>query len=308
MNWLIFVAIAVTFDSLRIFIDNYVSDVYFKGTGAVAQKFYYSWYNFVGAIILLVILGLNVNIDNISILLLFVLSGFLSGLAGVPYCKALEIDDSTNLVIFTQLSPVLYLILGWSFLGEQFSPTQLATFVAIIAAPILIVLTTRKRSRKVKLRAVFYSFMYVFIAVIGNLVFVKADDLAEWSLVQELSLIFIGRGLADLIIVMCVKKWRKRAAVVFKKSRKKVLRPITINVIVGFIKDIGYRGALTMAPAVAMASAASDAIEPIVIFFMGIVLTLIWPKFGREKLNKKSVIVHLAATILVVIGISILQM
>ena len=308
MNWLIFVAIAVIFDSLRIYIDNYVSDVYFKGRGAVAQKFFYSWYNLIFAAVILIILGLNVSLDSIFILLLFVLSGLFSGFAGVPYCKALEIDDSTNLGIFTQLSPVLYLVLGWVFLGEQFSPIQLAAFVAIIAAPILIVATTRKRSRKVKLRAVFFAFMYVFIAVVGNLIFVKADDLAEWNLIQELALIFIGRGIADLLIVSCVKKLRKRASVVWKKSRKKVLRPITINFVVGFLKDIGYRGALVMAPAVAMASAASDAIEPIVIFFMGIILTLIWPKFGREKLNRKSIIIHLIATILVVIGISILQM
>lgn len=307
MNWLVFVAIAVVFDSLRIFIDNYVSDVYFKGRDAVAQKFFYGWCNLLFGFILLIILGLTITSDNLSALLFIIVSGVFSGIAGIPYCKALEIDDSTNLGIFTQLSPVLYLIFGWIFLGEQFSPTQLAAFIAIIAAPIMIVLTTRKRSRKVKLRAVFYAFMYVFIAVIGNLIFVKGDGIADWTLIQELALVFIGRGIADIFIIGGVKKWRTRFKVVLKKSRKKVLRPLIINYGVGFLKDIGYRGALVMAPAVAMASAASDAIEPIVIFFMGLVLTLIWPKFGREKLNKKSVFVHFIATILVVIGITILQ-
>jgi hypothetical protein len=57
-----------------------------------------------------------------------------------------------------------------------------------------------------------------------------------------------------------------------------------------------------------MASAASDSVTPVVIFFMGIVLTLIWPKFGREKLNRKNVLVHLVATMLVVIGIVLLQL
>lgn len=308
MNWLAFVAIAVTFDSLRIFIDNYVSDVYFKGTGAVAQKFFYGWANLIAGFLILIILGLNITPETILPLFLIIFAGALSGLSGVPYCKALEIEDSTNLGIFIQLSPVLYLILGWVFLGEQFSSTQLIAFAAIIAAPILIVLTTKKRSRKVKLKAVFYSFLYVLIAVIGNLIFVKSNELVEWNLIQELALIFIGRGIADILIVGCVKKWRRRFFAVLKKSRKKVLRPLIIDYFVGFIKDIGYRGALIMAPAVAIASASSDAIEPIVIFFMGIVLTLIWPKFGREKLNRKSVLVHLAATVLVVIGIVILQM
>lgn len=308
MNWLVFVALAVTFDSLRIFIDNYVSDVYFKGREATAQKFFYGWCNLGFGLMILLLLGLTVTEQTFMPLLLFVLSGIFSGVAGIPYVWALELDDSTNLGIFTQLSPVLYLILGWIFLGEQFSPIQLVAFALIIAAPILIVATTRKRSRKVKLRAVFYAFMYVFIAVIGNMIFVEADELVEWSLVQELALVFIGRGIADVLIIGGVKKWRRRFFVVLKKSRKKLLRPLTINYIVGFFKDIGYRGALITAPAVAMASAASDSIEPIVIFFMGLMLTLVWPKFGREKLNRKSVMVHLTATILVVVGISILQM
>ena len=308
MNWLIFVALAVTFDSLRIFIDNYTSDVYFKGRDSVAQKLFYGWVNVIAGPLLLIVLGFSMTMEHLPLAGFLILSGALSSIAGIPYYKALEIDDSTNLGIFTQLAPVMYLILGWFFLDEEFSPAQLIAFAIIIAAPVLIILTTKKNSRKVKLRAVFLAFLYVLIAVIGNLIFVKADDAANWNLFEELALVFIGRGLANIVIVYTRPKWHKRFKRVLKSSNKRVLRPLIANSIVGFIKDIGYRGALITAPAVALASAASDAVEPIVIFFMGIVLTLIWPKFGREKLNRKSVMVHLAATILVVIGISILQM
>ena len=79
------------------------------------------------------------------------------------------------------------------------------------------------------------------------------------------------------------------------------------NFCIGTAKEFTYRAALATAPTVAMASVASDSSEPIVIFFMGLLLTLLWPKFGREKLDKKSIIVHLVATALVVTGIIILQ-
>ena len=36
--WLIFIGITLIVDSLRIFIDNYVSDVYFKGKNAVINE------------------------------------------------------------------------------------------------------------------------------------------------------------------------------------------------------------------------------------------------------------------------------
>ena len=43
MSWLIFVAAAVLFDSARIYADNYSSDVYFKGRGAVSQKLFFTY-------------------------------------------------------------------------------------------------------------------------------------------------------------------------------------------------------------------------------------------------------------------------
>lgn len=306
MNWLIFVAITVFLDSIRIYIDNYVSDVYFKSSGAVAQKFFYGYSYLVLAAIVLIAINFNFLEANYLTVGLIILSGALTSFAGIPYYKALEIEDSTNLSIFMQLAPVLYLILGWFFLNEKFSPMQLVAFIVIIAAPALIIFSARKRSRKVKIRAAILATIYVIIAVIGNLIFVKAHA-GTLSFASEIAFLFIGKGVANLIIVYGRPKWRRRFKNVLKASNKKVLRPLITNAIIGAIKDLSYRGALITAPAVALASAASDATTPIVIFFMGLVLTLIWPKFGREKLDRKTIIVHLSATALVVIGILILQ-
>ena len=291
---------------MRIFIDNYASDVYFKGNGAVSQKLFYGYAYLLLSSVILVFTGFNIFVTSWSVIAIVILSGILASVAGIPYYKALEIEDSTNLGIFIQLAPILYLVLGWIFLGETITPTQFIAFFVILAAPLLIILTTRKRSRKVKLRAVFYAFLFVLIAVISNLIFVKAST-PDLNFASSIALLFIGKGIANLVIVYMRPKWRKRFRNVLKSSHRKVLRPLIINSCIGAIKDFAYRGALIAAPAVALASAASDSAEPIVIFFMGLVLTIIWPKFGREKLNRKTVLVHLIATVLVVAGIVLLQ-
>lgn len=307
MNWIVLVVAAVILDALRIFIDNFTSDTFFKGRDAVGQKWFYGFvYIIAGSIILLFSVFNNFNIGVVAAGL-FVLSGILSSVAGIPYFKALEIENSTNLGIFIQMAPIFYLILGWFLLDEKFSPIQLVAFAIIIAAPILIVATTRKRSRKVKLRAVFYAILYVLVAVIANLIFVKTDH-PDFGFTNEIALVFIGKGIGNIAIMFIKPKWRKRFYHIYKISKRRVLWPLILNSIVGIGKDFAYRGALIVAPAVAIASAATDSVEPIVIFFMGVVLTLIWPKFGREKLDKKTVLVHLLATILVVIGIVIIQM
>ncbi|MBR5647816.1 EamA family transporter [Candidatus Saccharibacteria bacterium] len=307
MNWLVLVAIATLLDSARIFIDNYTSDYYFKGKDAVSQKFFYGYAILITAIPILIIHSGDIFSTSITTILLLILSGFMHGISGIPYFKALELDDSTNLGIFIQMAPILYLVLGCLFLGESFSAWQLVAIAVILLAPILIVATTRKRSRKIRLRAVFYSFIYVFIAVVSNLIFVQVSGSGDLSLLPEVGLIMVGKSIANLTIVYSIPKLRRRFKYVAKTSHYKVLRPMICNHLIGFIKEFAYRGALIAAPAVAIASAASDSVTPVVIFFMGIVLSIIWPNFGREKLNRKNVIVHLIATILVVTGIIILQ-
>ena len=305
MNWLILVLITVIFDSIRIYIDNYISDTYFKSRGAVSQKLFYGYLFIIFAGIMMCITG--VDISNPYALVMFTLSGILASFAGIPYYRALELDDSTNLGIFVQLAPILYLILGWLFLGETFSPIQLLAFAIILSGPLLIVLTTRKRSRKIKLKAVMYSFIYVIIAVAGNFIFIKQNAAnLQLNFFTEMAFVFLGKGIGNLIIIYAKPKWRKRFIDVVK-HKKIMLRPLASSAVFSITKDFTYRAALVLAPTAAIASAASDSTEPIVIFFMGIVLTLIWPNFGREKLNKKSVLVHLIATVLVVIGIIMLK-
>ena len=305
MNWLILVLITVIFDSIRIYIDNYISDTYFKGRGAVSQKLFYGYLFIIFAGIMMCITG--VDISNPYALVMFTLSGILASFAGIPYYRALELDDSTNLGIFVQLAPILYLVLGWLFLGETFSPIQLLAFAIILSGPLLIVLTTRKRSRKIKLKAVMYSFIYVIIAVAGNFIFIKQNAAnLQLNFFTEMAFVFLGKGIGNLIIIYAKPKWRKRFIDVVK-HKKIMLRPLASSAVFSITKDFTYRAALVLAPTAAIASAASDSTEPIVIFFMGIVLTLIWPNFGREKLNKKSVLVHLIATVLVVIGIIMLK-
>ena len=306
MNWLVLVALAVIFDSLRIFTDNYTSDVYFKGRQAASQKLYHGYIHIVIYGIILAFTGFNFFTTEITPLILLIISGALASIAGIAYFKALELDDSTNIGIFTQLSPVFYLILGWFFLGDTFSPLQLVAFVIILSAPFLIVFTTRKRSRKIKIRAVIYAFLYVIIAVTGNLLFVKAND-SSINFVQEIGIIYLSSGVVDVILAYTVKNWRHRFRTVAKQSKGKIYVPLLANTLFGLIKQFSYRGALVTAPAVALASVAADSTEPIVIFFLGLVLTLIWPKFGREKLTRKTVLVHLIATALVVVGVVLLQ-
>lgn len=306
MTWLAFIGITLVVDALRIFTDNYVSDVYFKGRNAASQKLFYGYSISLVSIIILAITGFNFDAFTPNLFFALVIAGIISAISGVFYFKALEIDNSTNLGIFIQLAPVMYLILGWVFLGETISLIQLVSFLIIISAPALIIATTHKRSRNIQIKAAIYSFLYVLIAVISNLIFVKANT-AEVSFITTTALLLLSKSLTNIILVYSVPKWNRRYHTVVKQSKGKVYRPMIANTIIGISKEFVYRAALVTAPSVALASAVSDSSGPIVIFFMGIVLTLVWPKYGREKLERKTILVHIVAILLIVAGVVLLQ-
>ncbi|MBQ6461440.1 EamA family transporter [Candidatus Saccharibacteria bacterium] len=306
MNWIIFIAINIISASMAIFIDNYVTDFYFKGREANSVKTLSGFAYVIYAIVMALIFGINFqDADVLSIILIFS-TGIISSIGSIPYLKALECDDSINLGIFIQSAPVLYLILGWFLLGESFSPLQLVSFAIILSAPVIILLNTRKRSRKVRLKAIMYASLFIITYVASALIFVMENG-SGLNLTSSLAIVLFGKGIGNILIVAFKPKWRKRFRHVVKESKNKALIPITINTVVAVVADFSYRIGLATAPTVAFASAISDTGEPIAIFFLGLVLTLIWPKFGREKLDRKTVRVHLIATVLVVIGIIIMQ-
>ena len=73
------------------------------------------------------------------------------------------------------------------------------------------------------------------------------------------------------------------------------------------ISDFTYYIALSLAPAVAMASAVTKTLHPIMVFSFGVVLSVLWPNFGREKVKRKAILTHLTATAVAVVGIILMQ-
>lgn len=306
MDWFLSIAIAVFAGALCIFISNYISDYYFKGNNANAQKNFYWLPFFIIGFVCLVITGVNFIDIPVYVYLIFILSGFTASVAGIFYYKALELSDSTDFGIFHQLSPVFYLILGWLLLNQNINTHQFIAFFIIFSAPVLIILTTKKRSRQLRLKAVLYTIADILIDATAAVIFVRFNT-PEVNFITEMGFVYIGKALGNLIIILLNPKWRKRYHYVVKSSHKKVYFPLTCELIISTAKLFANNFALILAPSVALTSAITDSTKPIVVFFLGILLSLIWPKFGREKMHKKTILVHLIATILVVIGICLIQ-
>lgn len=311
--WLILTLIASVGATFSAFIDNFLTDVYFKGRTPQAQKCFYGPIYCVIAIVVFVIYLFSTPFEYIpfSNLLLLFLSGVISSIASIAYYLALKDEDTTGVAIFLQLSPIFYLLLGTVFLGERIHGIQLLAFLIILAAPLTIILSARKRGKKLEYRAVFFILIYIIVYSFSHILFVFAErGLNEQGfnlpIIVAVATLLFGKGLLDIILSLSIKKWRLRAKHIYKSSKKKVLVPVIANAGIWAVVDYFNRAALVLGQ-VAVVSAVYNTAELLETFVFGLILTLIWPKFGREKLNRRTIVAHLAAMILAMIGVFIVD-
>lgn len=302
MLWLILAILVALAWSLGAFIDNYNTDVNFRGRLPQAQKVFGAVAYALTAVAIAIFWPL-VPMEIMTILLL-VLSGALSAVASIPYYNALKSENATGATIFVQLAPVLYLVAGWLLLGQTIGIVEILAFVVVLAAPIVVIASTGKRQKRLEFWAAGLLMLYLLFSVSSNLVFL--DVIGTQDFVTAFFWFVVGKAAMDIALVLMFKKWRVRFFNVLKIRKAKLVVPLIVNQGIYTFAEVAYRIALMLGP-VAIVSVVANASMMILTFVLGLILTLIWPSFGREKLKKKTVLAHLIATILAVIGIVMLQ-
>lgn len=302
MLWLILAILVALAWSFGAFIDNYNTDVNFKGKLPQGQKVFGAIAYTLTAIIIAIFWPILPM--EITPILLLILSGAISAIASIPYYNALKSENATGATIFIQLAPVLYLVAGWLFLGQEIKPLEIVAFLVVLAAPILVIASTGKRQKRLEFWAAGLLMIYLLFSVGSNVLFLEVMDGGDF--VTAFFWFMVGKALADVVLVAAFKKWRKRFFAVLKARKGKFMTALVVNQGVYTFAEVAYRMALTLGP-VAIVSVVANASMMIITFILGIILTLIWPNFGREKLKKRTVLAHLGATILAVIGIIMLQ-
>lgn len=302
MLWLILCIVAALTWSISAFIDNYQTDVIFKGKTPQAMKVL----NGPVYILISIIVGLILQapIPNIAQIGLLILSGALSSVGSLAYYQALKNEEATGATIFYQLQPVLFLIVDFLIFGESITAKQILGFIIILLAPIIVIFTRKRaKSRRMAIHAAALLILYVLIATASAEIAVRSTAGVDYRSVFIFYL--FGHGLTDCLLGL-IPKYRKRHKYIMKHSPKAYVGTVILNQCLCAFADFTYRYGLVIGIA-ALASAVTNAAQLILTFLLGIILSLIWPNFGREKLHRHLILAHVAAVILCIVGIIIIQ-
>ena len=240
---------------------------------------------------------------NISMVSLLVIGGAVNALGDIPYYLALKKDDTTGITLLGQMSPILTLVMGVMFLSQVPTLQQGTAFVMVMAAIALLVFGVSRKEMKVELAAGALMFMACLFWASSDILFVS--QAGELDFIMGFFWLMLGSFVANTLMVIVMKKWRQDAAKFWRKNKgRKTIALIGAEITFWGGEMIWRLGMLTVP--VAIMSVTGNIMQLILTFMLGIILTAAWPKFGREKMNKKMIINHALATVMMVVAILIL--
>ena len=311
--WLIITLLCAVFAALASFFDNSIVDNYFNNSRPQAQKCFFGPFYAIIAILIFVLYPIFSGPSSFSLssALFIVLSGAILSLSSIPYYFALKSENTTGTAIFFQLTPIFYLVFGALFLGEKISSLQLLAFFVLLFAPLLIIFSARRRGKKLEYKAAAFILVHLLIFTFSYIFFLLAERNAsgtggEIPMVLAVAFLLSGRAIFDIILILSFKKWRRDFSRIIKKSKRRVLFPLFSSAILWTSEDVMLRIAMILGQ-VAVVSAVESVVRLLAIFLFGLVFTIIWPKFGREKLDKRTVLVHFVAIIIAIFGILLVE-
>ena len=303
MLWLVLALIVATLYAVNSILDNYIADVVFKDKIPQAIKCFNGPFYLVAALI--IFLCFDIQSIGVESAMWLIGSGILCSLSSIPYYLALRSEEATSAVIFYQLQPIFYLIAGIFLFGEQINFPQICGFILILIAPAIVVFSRKRpRSRRVEMSATLYFIAYVAINSASGIISTHIGSGIDFP--TMFFYFILGRAIIDIFMVAMQPRWRQRFKYIWRRQGMKAIGIISLEQLIHIVTELTYRAALIIGIA-AITSVVTNVAELVMTFILGIVFTIIWPKFGREKLTRHVVIAHLLATIVAIIGIIILQ-
>jgi drug/metabolite transporter (DMT)-like permease len=207
-------------------------------------------------------------------------------------------DEASRVVPLFQMAPVFSYALAWVFLHEQLTQTQGIAAVVIIIASIAINLDLDNQLRFKK--TVFWLMMLAagLFATEGFLFKYGATNYDFWDGVFYQ---YAGMALAGLGVALASKKFRDNFAKVFRANTRSILTISLFNEVLAIGAFMTYNYATLLAP-LTLVTIASINTQPFFVILFGIILTLFFPKLGKETIGRKHLVQKIICIAVVFLG------
>jgi uncharacterized membrane protein/fumarate reductase subunit C len=231
-----------------------------------------------------IVLFIQPNVYDVSLVggSALVATGMLSVLATVCYLYALDIDEASFVTPFNQTVPIFAYILGYFILGETITLAQgLGSFVIIIGA-LALSFEFGRQGMRFKRKVVTLMLGASVLSAINGVIFkLIAVDSGFWI---SLSWGFVGQVMAGLTCLVCVPSYRRDFLDLFKQKKVVVVGLVALSETLLSVSEAITFYATLLAPVALVLLV--NSFQPLFVFALGIVLTLVFPRVAKESLGR----------------------
>jgi drug/metabolite transporter (DMT)-like permease len=297
MSWIFIALIPPALYAVSNLIDKYLVSTYFKGEGVGSVMVFSSLIGLVALPIIVLISPDVLSIDAWTALFI-VLNGMLYILSFLPYFHALHKEDASVVAPLFQAIPVFAYVLGYVILGESLSLTQSLAGLVIFIGAIGISLDL-SGSRFAFKGSIFGLMMLSSFGLALNGALFKFFAIEEHFWVTSFWT-YAGFFLLGLVLLAMVRSYRQQFFAVFRDNGRTIVALNGVNELLALTTTLIFNYASLLAPLVLVYLV--GAAQPFFVFFYGLILTLLFPRFINEDISSKTIIQKLACMILMVIG------
>ena len=302
MTWLLLTLVSPTLNALVNFIDKYMLERVMKGRGIGSLTIISS---LMGLPIALLILLVNPQVFTISLghALLMVLNGLFYILWVLPYLYALDKDEASIVMPLFQLASVMSFILAYIFLGETLTITQMLGCVLVLAGGVGISLEKVEGKVKVKTAVLGLVLLSCFFIAVSGVIFkyIALEETFWVTSFWETIGIFLST-----IPLFAVKSYRTQFAKVIKSNGPKVLLITTGSELLVAAGRLALNLATLLVP-ISLVYFVDSGFSPFFVLVYGIVLTRLFPRFVKEKIDRVSIAKKLIAICVMFAGTFVLS-
>ncbi len=222
-------------------------------------------------------------------------------IATVFYFKAIEKNDASLVVVMFQMIPVFSYILALILFKENLTIRQIVGSIIIILSAIIISFDFNEKNNRKKFKALL---LMILSSLCYSIYFILFDigirNSAYYSCAFWYQIGFLIMG----IVLLLLRSFRIPFVNVIKKNGKRYLILNTTNEVINLIANLLVNYANLLIP-IALVNVLSG-FQGAFAFILGIIGTLLLPKYIKEDLSKRVVIQKIVCIILGIIGLIIL--
>jgi drug/metabolite transporter (DMT)-like permease len=278
-----------------------IGDKYIIGNRVRSPYVYLVWLNMVGVLSVTVVPFIDFFVPDAATLLWIAAAGALFFFGGFPYVKAVQIEEISRINIWWNLIPLFSLLFGWFFLGESFTLVHLVPFVFLLAGAFVASIHSER-----KIWTISPAFLLMVIACIAFTLY--AVILRRMTQTTSFANVYVWLNIFMFFFALTPLLFKAFRRSFFEHTGR--IDASLLGAVFG-VSVFEHTGvffniwALSLGPVAYVY--AMEGFQVIFVFLIATGVTLVAPRIFREALDRKNLLLKIAAMLLMIIGVVILS-